>query len=404
MDHANHWAQQAHKHIRVLCKGIGPRGATSAGERRAAEYVRDELHRLGLRDVRLESFDGSVSTWLPWAVAFSMAAWGLLIGLLFELVGAIVAALLYLVATWIIYRELYPPIKGHSVRRWLWRGESQNTLGVLPPAGPPKRRVVLMSYLDSARCPFFWRQQERRRLISHTVWPLFLSLPVGAIAILSGAITANVAFYFIALILAFPQIAALLTSLYAERSPFSPGANNNASGVGSLLALAERLKKEPLAQTEVWILTTGCRETGRDGVRAFLETHGAALNEAIFIALEGVGTGERLVYLNGEGTLRRTSYPSKTLALAARAAAHCREKGLKVSAQRHRGNPTEMGLVVRRGFAGMTINTWPNDWPGVAGRRQTDDTLDSIEMKAQAGTHTFAWALLQKIDAGLEQA
>jgi hypothetical protein len=421
MNQAERWAKRARKHVRALSQGIGPRGATSDGERRAAEYVRDELGRLGLRDVRLESFRGAVSTWMPWSIAFSIAAWGVFIGLLFDLVGGLVASALYLVAAWIVYRELYPPaglasaspparrsaaegigrtplVSGLSVRRWLWRGDSQNVVGVVPPAGAVERRLVLMGYLDSARAPFFWRARARRRLAGCMVLPLFLSLLLNAVALLLGAVTGSDSFYFVAFLLVFPQVVALLASLRAGRSSFSPGANNNASGVGTLLALAERLKEAPLARTEVWLLATGCRETGGDGIRAFLEAHGETLAEATFVALEGVGVGERAVYLAGEGALRGTSYPSQALALAARAAERCREEGLGIGAERHRGGPTEMGLIVRRGFEGLAINVWPGDWAGVASRRRMDDTFDTIEEEALAQVHIFAWALLQEID------
>jgi hypothetical protein len=280
-------------------------------------------------------------------------------------------------------------------------------LGIVPSAGPAEGRAVLMGYLDSARTPFFWRKRERRRRAGRMVLPLLLSLPLSAAAFLLGATTTNVLFYLFALLLIFPQAAAIIASLFAEHSPFSPGANNNASGVGTLLALAERLKETPLARTEVWILATGCRETGGDGVRAFLETHGETLTEATFIALEGVGVGERVLYLTGEGILRGTPYSKKALALAAQAAARCRQEGgdpgrLEISAERHRGGPTEMGLIVRRGLEGVTINVWPDDWPGVAGRRRLDDTSDTIKEAALARVHTFAWTLLQEIDAGSE--
>jgi hypothetical protein len=404
MNDADRWAKRALTHVHALSQEIGPRGATSDGERRAAAYVRDELQQLGLRDARLEPLRGAVSAWLPFATAFSVATWGMLVGLLFGRVGGIIAALLYLVAAWLLYRELEPSASGRSTRRWLWQGDGQNVLGVAPPAGRVERRVVLLAYLDSARAPFFWRTRERRRLAGRVALLLFLSLPLSALTFLLAALTEAILLYLFALILLFPQAATLVASLYAEHSPFSPGANHNASGVGTLLALAERLAATPLARTEVWILATGCRETGGDGVCAFLEAHGPTLVGATFVALEGVGVGERVVYLTGEGVLRRVPYPSQALALAARAAERCRRDGLEISAERHRGGLTEMGLIVRRGFRGLTVNVWPADRAGVTGRRAVDDTWASIEKGALARAHTFTWRLLQEIDADSESS
>lgn len=409
MSEANRWAKRALAHVRVLSRGIGPRGATSDEERRAAEYVRDELRQMGLQQARLEPFRGVVSAWLSWAVAFSLALWGALVGLLFaRLMGEIIALAFYLPAVWIIYRELYPVVGsgvgGHFIRRRLWQGDSQNVVGVVTPAGPVERRVVLMGYVDSAHAPFFWRTSSRRRLIGCLALPLFFSVPCGAVTLILGVFSGNVWFYPLAILTIFLPSAGLVVSLRAGHSSFCPGANHNASGVGTLLALAERLKEAPLARTEVWLLATGCRETGGDGMRAFLGAHGETLAQATFVALEGVGVGQRPVYLTGEGFLWKTPYSPKALALAAQAAERCRETGLEVGTKRHRGAPTEMGLIVRAGLEGLAVNAWPgpDQESGVAGRRRMDDTFDTLEKEALAGVHAFVWALLQEIDADFQ--
>jgi hypothetical protein len=211
-------------------------------------------------------------------------------------------------------------------------------------------------------------------------------------------LTGDVLFYLVAFPLLLPQIATLLASIRFERSPFSPGANNNASGVATLLALAERLKETPLAGTEVWLLATGCRETGKDGLYAFLEYHGTELARTTLIALESVGVGERVVCLTGEGALRTTAYSPTALAFAARAAERCQEASLPVSHRRHRGGPTETGIIARSGLTGIAINVWADDSPGVVNRRQTEDTFETIDTRALAKAHAFAWALLQEID------
>jgi hypothetical protein len=402
MKPVDHWSKRALGHVRVLAREIGARGATGDGERRAAEYVRDQLHRLGLSGVRFQPFQGATSGWMPWSIAFSLAAWGMLIGLLFGRVGGAVAVALYLLAAWIIYRELHPTvgsISGYPVRRWLWRAESHNVLGVAPPAGTVNQRVVLMSYLDSGRVSSPWKNQHGQRRVGCMIPLLFLSLLLSAGAYLMAAITANVVFYFIALLLLFPQIGALLVTLRIERSPFSPGANNNAAGLGTLLALAERLTETPLTQTEVWLLATGCRETGGDGAVAFLKAHGRALSNATFVALESVGVGERVIYLTGEGALWSTLYPAETLALAARAANRCRES-FPISTGRHRSGPTPMGVIVRSGLAGTTINAQPQGSADGDRRHQRNDSFDTVNPETLARVHAFAWELLQELDTG----
>ena len=49
------------EHLAVLCDEIGPRWSTSAGERRAIEYIRDQFESDGLAKAGLEEFQ--LPTW-----------------------------------------------------------------------------------------------------------------------------------------------------------------------------------------------------------------------------------------------------------------------------------------------------------------------------------------------------
>jgi hypothetical protein len=265
--------------------------------------------------------------------------------------------------------------------------------------GEVKRQVVLMGYLDSARVSSLWHRKHWRRFSTYLMPFLFLSLLMSAVIFLLAGLTAGLPYYVMALVLFLPQIAALLFGIRLGRSPTGPGANNNASGVASLLALAEHLRETPLANTEVRFLATGCRETGGDGLRAFCDGHRGRLRDWTFIALEGVGTGDRVVYLTREGLLRRVSYSPDSLVHAERAAERCRDKGINVIAERHWGGPTEMAIIARTGLRGLSINVWSDDGDGVAGRRDASDTIDTLQITALAWTHAFAWELLKEIDS-----
>jgi hypothetical protein len=385
----------------VLSKSIGGRHATSSEERRAAEYTQSELKNMRLSQADLISFRGAVFAWMPWSVALSLAAWGMLIGLLLGRVGALVAAVLYLYAAWIVFTELYPTLgstTGYPVRRWLWRGDSQNVIGVVAAEGQVERHAVLVAYLDSPRESFLWHNARRRRFVRWLRPALFVSLLISAASYSLAAVAGSIWPYFVAFLMLFPQVGALFVCIRGERARVSPGANNNAAGVGTLLALAERLQKTPLKHTEVWLLATGCRETGGDGMRSFLESNGTELDSAIFVALEGVGVGDQLLFLTGEGALHQTQFAPDALALAGKAADRCRQNGLQVRAERHRGTATEMGLLTRSGFKGVTISNWPADMPGIAGRRQGNDSFGKIQVSALSLAHVFVWALLEEID------
>ena len=61
----------------------------------------------------------------------------------------------------------------------------------------------------------------------------------------------------------------------AERTPFTAGANDNASAVGLVLTLAEAPVSPPLAHTRVWQACTGCEEVQHYGADPFLPTASA---------------------------------------------------------------------------------------------------------------------------------
>ena len=63
----------------------------------------------------------------------------------------------------------------------------------------------------------------------------------------------------------------LLTDI--ELSDVVPGANDNASGVATVLSLAEELGANPPAHLDVWVLLTGAEECLQEGMRSFVRAH-----------------------------------------------------------------------------------------------------------------------------------
>jgi Zn-dependent M28 family amino/carboxypeptidase len=142
----------------------------------------------------------------------------------------------------------------------------------------------------------------------------------------------------------------------ADLGPYSPGANDNAAAVGVLLSLAERLKEEPLEHTEVWLAFTGCEETGCGGMVKLLGEHGEALKDALFIDLELVGIGDRLVYLPAEGVMRKRHIPQEVEHLV-------RQVGEKFDLEAASGSTsgyfTEAGAAWEHGFKAVCLLTLP---------------------------------------------
>jgi aminopeptidase-like protein len=164
--------------------------------------------------------------------------------------------------------------------------------------------------------------------------------------------------------------------------------------VGVNLGLAERLVREPLQRTEVWVLCSGCEEVGCYGMLAFLKAHKDELRRAYFIDLEGVGVGQ-LYYASREGMTRTYRSHPELVAMAEKVAA--RRPGLIAGPKVLPAGYTETGVVVKEGLKGITLVALSRHgflpyW------HQPGDTIDKLEEETLAKAHEFVWEMMREID------
>ncbi len=390
------YTQQSLDHICHLSERIGARGSCTPGERQAAEYAAEQMRAAGARNVRIEPFWGAPSTYRPFVLAFVAALLGaLLVWLVRERWMMAVAALLSALGAWGMFAE--SDLAASWMRRLLPRAASRNAVGVLAPAGEVKRRAVLCAHLDTHRTPIFYSSTAWYMVFALLVGGSFVSMAVAALAYALGALFDWSWVRWIGLAAAAIQFFALILCIQADFTPFTVGANDNASGVGVALTVAGRLAAEPLAHTEVWLAFTGCEEVGAYGAAAFLDAHAAELGpDAVYIILDQVGFG-RVRYLTADGLiLKRKTHP-KALQLARRAAYELPD--LKMHGQAGLAY-TDALVATKRGLIALTLSTLPspltNDnlhW------HRTSDTLAHVDPDALADTHAVVWQLLQQIDS-----
>ena len=188
--------------------------------------------------------------------------------------------------------------------RWvLPRHPSLNVSGWITPTGSVCQRVVLCAHLDTHRTPVFYSSRRWHAWFSLLVGLTFLSMVAGVLVYTAAVLLGWDALRWVSLGLVPIQLFALGMCLHADFTPYSPGANDNASGVAAVLALAKRLAKNPLEATEVHLAFTGCEEVGARGMSAYLDQHGKDLGrEALYIILDEVGLGVPK-YLTNDGLL-----------------------------------------------------------------------------------------------------
>jgi hypothetical protein len=388
-------AQLALKTIRHLSHEIGGRGSCTPAERQAGDYIAGQLTAMGVSDVRCEPFRAIASTYRPYILAFSAALIGTIIAWSGEgRINLIVSALLNAAAAWAMIAET--EFSSNWTRWFLPKSKSHNVVGLIPPQGPARRRVVLCAHLDTHRTPIFYSSPRWHALFGRLVLAAFASICLGALVYLLGAFFLWEWVRWVGLALAGMILFALALSLQADFTPFSPGANDNASGVGVILTLVDRLRSEPLQHTEVWLAMTGCEEVASYGMQAFLDEHAAQLgSEAIYIILDEVGLGHPK-YITADGLIskRKTHPEALRLARQAKAALPSISVGEEVGIAY-----TDALAATRRGLISLSIGSSPE--PGsdeVSHWHQVSDTLDTINPKTLVETHNFTWQVLQEID------
>jgi Zn-dependent M28 family amino/carboxypeptidase len=188
---------------------------------------------------------------------------------------------------------------------------------------------------------------------------------------------------------------AWFTGVSADLGRYSPGANDNAAAVGTILALAERLKAQPLQNTEVWLTFTGCEESGCDGMLAVLKEHGSKLKDALFVDFELVGIGDRLSYVQEEGNLQRHTIPEQVEALV-------NEVGKPYSLHPVRippaGSFTEAGTLWEYGYKAVCFSAHYQESPLLPEWHRLTDSPDRLQVTTLERIQALAWDLLQRFD------
>jgi hypothetical protein len=392
VEDAHRYAQTALEHIRHLAGTIGPRGSTTPRERQAAEYARDVLRRLGI-DARLETFQSGRSTYRPFVLSFGAALVGaLLYAVTRQPIAATLAAMLNDLGAWGMFAEL--DFTSNWMRRVLPTGPSQNAVGVVPAGETRRQRVVLLGHVDTHRTPIFYSSTTWHKLFVALVGGTFVSMVAGVLAYALLALAGWTWLHWVAGLAAAVQLFGLGMCLHADLTPFGPGANDNGSGTASVLALGERLAREPLRYTEVWLVADGCEELGCYGAAALVEAHADELRDAYFIALDIVGVGDP-AFLVSDGLLKKYPVDPDLLAVARQIAAE--RPGLR--AFEHAGLAyTDTAVILKRGFRGFTIDALHRQDPGGGHWHQMTDTVDKIEPDCLRRVHEFAWEMLQQLD------
>jgi hypothetical protein len=323
------------------------RPSASEGERRAAEWIREQLDSLGV-PARVEEEPAVGSMALPLGL---LSAIGLAAGL-----GRRRTALLGLLAA----AGIVDDVSGgpQVFRRLLPHRSTYNVVGT---AGDPDAEdtLVFVAHHDAANGGLIFRP-ELTRLVADLfpAWyarqstsPQMLRL-VAAGPALAGA-GALSRWSLPRKLGAFISAGSTLAFFDIGTRTVVPGANDNLTAVAVILELARMLSEEPVGGLRVLLVSTGSEESFMEGMRGWVRRHGPGLDPARtrVVVLETLGSPE-LILLEGEGMIWMTDYDDGVrdlIADSARRAGVALRRGLRL------GFATDALSALRGGLPAATL-------------------------------------------------
>jgi Zn-dependent M28 family amino/carboxypeptidase len=253
-----------------------------------------------------------------------------------------------------------------------------------------ERTVVLVAHHDAAHSGIVFhpalgqigpRFLPRLHARSRHTLPVLYGVWLGPLAIAAGAILGRRPLIRGGVATALGAIAAMAD---IGASEVVPGANDNLSAVGVLLAVAEALRERPLAGVRVLLVSTGSEESFSEGMQAFGDRHFGSLDRdrTEFVCLECLG-GSELIVLEGEGMLRMRDYPLAMREELAKAAA---DGGVAIARGLRTVAATDALISLLAGYPTVTLASvdetklprnyhWPNDTPDALDWQTIEDAV-----------------------------
>ncbi len=384
------------QHVRALSVDIGPRPPTREGERLGAEYACEQFKKFGLSPVG-ETFKSARSIFLPHLIGSVLM---LVAFILYPLGGQLTAILAALLSILVLVSEVQElGFQDNFYRRIIPKGESQNVHAVIQSSGEHKQDLVLVGHLDTQRTPFIFRSPKHvyvydklttvffitfiLQAVLYTLsiffpwsWVWYATIPTAVSAILLGAIC-----------------------IEADTTPFTAGANDNATAAGMVLTLAQYFTQHPLQNTRVLAVCTGCEEVQHYGMIDFYKRHRSELKNPKAVVFEMLGCSGP-AWLEKEGIIVPfKADPDLVKKVKKLADEHPEWQAYPASVS---GGNTEMADAVRFKVPAITIFGLTKE--GIAPYwHQKADTFDKMDPCVMERTWELTTALVEKIDRDSNQ-
>jgi hypothetical protein len=382
---------QMHSDVQALAGEIGPRGTGTSGEAAAARFVVDRLSALGLQPER-ESFR-AVASQNAFPLAIDLVA--LLAVAIYSFGGTAgrwLGAVLALSTAPLLWQTIRT--SNSPLRPFLPQVTSRNVIARIEPQGGIRQRAVLLAHLDTNRCRIAWQSSAVRFVEPLTILTLAMLGLLGLLYLAGALLDGPVWVLWASLIPVGYVLGTVITLWKDERTPYTPGAHDNAASVAVALEVGARLAAQPLDGAQVWLAFTGAEETDHAGLYALLRQHGTVLREAAFIGLEGLGSGD-LAYLTRQGVCAHYTPDAGLQALVADIATRQPDLGVRAAQMTMED---EVGTLRRRGHRAICIAGHDPATGTLPHWHRPDDTVDTVSSEFMERAADLVTALLEGLD------
>jgi hypothetical protein len=367
------------------------RESGSPGERRAAEWVTERLAQEGAHaEIETERLHNTF--WWPLGLAGVAGALGGIAALRGRR-GA--GALLGAAAAYAAATDMPPGRR--RLRELLPKRDASNVVASVGPEDA-ERTVVLVAHHDAAHPglvfhPAIPELADRAGLIenANTSPPLMWPIIAGPAAVATGSLLGSRLLTRAGAVLS-AGFAAAMADIGLRR--VVPGANDNATGVAVLVAIARALRERPAERIRVLLVSTS-EEGLCEGMEAFGRRHfgGLPVESTFVLSIDTVGSPS-LCVLRGEGMRAMRDYPPRALELLDGTAA---ELGIDLFEGLRLRNATDGSIALAHGYQCASLASCTNlkqpanyHWP--------TDVPENVDYSSVADAVRLAEALVRRLD------
>jgi hypothetical protein len=386
------------EHLRHLAVVIGARGSTTSQERFAAEYCLQHFRSLGVES-EIQEFKSPKTGWRQHSLAAVLGLFSIGLAWFGGKTGSIISTIIMILTTCSVILELY--FKPNLLRLFMPKGNSQNVLARIKPAYKVRKQVLVVSHIDSHRTPWVFTSKNRLHLLRIITTLGTISLILSIIIFLNISLI-NIETLRWSLLFLIPIFVLLfLVTFQADMTPYTNGANDNASGAAIILDIASKIVQQPLRNVEIWILCTGSEEVGSYGIQAFIKEFKPVLKNFWGINIDNVGgKGVGVCFTSSEGMIFRVKPSPKLIELANQIKSDRHEFDLYSLA--YNTLHTDGTCMMANGiptisFVGLTPGGEIPDW------HKQSDIFNNVEPDTVINNEAFVYELIQNMDAAVEK-